>query len=489
MRRLRTRRTVKQMEKALAAQVYSRSSRKGTNGAVVVEQGTIKWLMRPTPGQEANGGVYKRMQRLLKAGDLGHIVTAGDWIWDWVRTEQHRGKMTCDANRLLRGANSLPGWREELQKDASKGWAWWTRVVLRAVLRRSGGRKELLRKNSRTVRQATKQRYTGKGSSDMFRAAMWSLALTEGVEVEGQGTSKMVSGSWKDPAWWEKVVAMAGKLEKTELKQLAAQVLGLHAAGNGAKQDDRPYLVHMCAGWGSGVEEAALQKGYGILAVELQAMRVGAGSTWIQLDLRQVAWRWWVREIARKAGLQIGQFKLFWGGPPCTTMNKGDAGNKRDGMSHNYREGTGATPAHPIGSAKGDLARTDDWLAEGLMNVYASLRNTPTQWVLENPAGYLCRRGYMEWASGHRQQVSYCAYWSAEEREEGLNFQKHTHIWTSVSKWKPTGTTGNGRCKGHKSHDNLQGTKDLRLRCRVPKALVLEWIQAAVSAWSRPVLV
>ena len=155
------------------------------------------------------------------------------------------------------------------------------------------------------------------------------------------------------------------------------------------------------------------------------------------------------------------------------------AGNRRHGNVFNYRDHTveSRPPAHPEGTARGDLARRDDTLAAGLVKMYMS-QGAP--WALENSAGYLWRREYMECINSMRRQVSYCAYWSKAE-EAGGRFQKHTHLWTNKASWEPIGSTGTGRCKAHGRHDSLQDTKSERLRCRVPEALVVEWMRAPLA--------
>ena len=40
--------------------------------------------------------------------------------------------------------------------------------------------------------------------------------------------------------------------------------------------------------------------------------------------------------------------------------------------------------------------------------------------------------------------MEYCAYWTAEEQQEGAP-TKATRVWTNVV-WEPRGATGNGRC-------------------------------------------
>ena len=67
---------------------------------------------------------------------------------------------------------------------------------------------------------------------------------------------------------------------------------------------------------------------------------------------------------------------------------------------------------------------------------------------MENPVGMLAMRGFMqqfedefdyEWK---KYTIDYCAW--------GHNYQKNTHVWTSMVFWRPEGTQeeGVGRCRG-----------------------------------------
>ena len=483
--RLRRTQAARTTEARLAEAVYEMTQQATANGAKKVGQETIKWLTKPKPGEPSTGGTYKALQRALtnykrirsKVG-VKVMLTAGDWLWDWIRTEQKAGRMGCAASRNIPGpGQGRPGWREAITMKTGSWWENYILVVKRAILRRSTDR-TMERKAWRSVRQGTKQRVKGPHSADIFRAALWHLALYEGIDIEGQGEDPVVSGRWKEQDWWETIQGAVPEEDRQKLEELERHVMAL-AKTEGEAVDEERYMVHMFAGWGSGVETAAREMGLTPLAVEKEANRVSMGSVWVLLDLSKVSWRWWRQEIARLAGISLCQIECYWGGPPCTTFSKGDAGNKRDGKSFNYRdhETECRPPAHPEGSARGDLARRDDRLAGGLVKMYTG---QPVPWALENPAGYLWRRQDMEQVNQMRQQVSYCAYWSSAERSEG-NFQKHTHIWTSKLKWEPKGNTGTGRCVGHREHDNLQQTKSASCRSRVPEELVLEWLRTPTT--------
>ena len=92
------------------------------------------------------------------------------------------------------------------------------------------------------------------------------------------------------------------------------------------------------------------------------------------------------------------------------------------------------------------------------------------------------RQEYMEKLEPFRNNVSYCAYWEEDTPQE-WRFQKHTCIWTNATHfWLPKGSTGNGRCKGHGKHGQLQDCKSEEVRCRVPRKLVNEWMGACVMS-------
>lgn len=481
MTRMRRTKMARDMEARLAGVVYATAVTTGVNGVKVVAADTIRWVMKPAAGEKSTGGIFKAMQRAVKEYRRTRVeqgielgLTAGAWFWDWVRTEQMAERMSCTVGRGLTGASARPDWRVELTRGTDGWWMGYTQAVLRAVLRLGHGN-ELLRCDWAAVKQATKQRVTGLRSGDIFRAALWFLALYEGTVVENQGTERVVSGDWTQRHWWDEVQSAMEGADAETVGALGSHVMGL-AATQVESQATTRYMAHMCAGWGSGVETAAAKAGLTVLAVEIVESRVAAGSIPVVLDLSRMSWMWWRFEIARQVGIWVGQISCYWGGTPCTTVSKGDAGNERDGFTYNYRDHSVSSrpPAHPEGNARGDTARRDDVMAAGLVRMYTT-QDKP--WALENPAAYLWRQSYMEEINALKRQVSYCAYWSREEKAVG-NFQKHTHIWTSKVHWKSIGRTGTGRCVGHREHDSLQDTKSQQVRCRVPESLVTEWLVA-----------
>ncbi len=210
------------------------------------------------------------------------------------------------------------------------------------------------------------------------------------------------------------------------VKQTATRGLKLAATELDTKDSER-YMVHLCSGWGSGIEKAAAEAGFKTVAVEIMEGRVGPGSIWVQMDLGRTCWKWWRQTIAAAAGIQVSQMKIYWGGPPCTTMAKPDPSNKRGGKSWNYRdhEKQDRPPAHPEGNARGDEARADDLIAEGMVQM---LTTQGEPWAMENPAAYLQCQNYMKQIQHLKKQVSYCAYREKEDVEGGRGGKKERYV-------------------------------------------------------------
>lgn len=232
-----------------------------------------------------------------------------------------------------------------------------------------------------------------------------------------------------------------------------------------------------------------------VISVELDEVRLQvSGGTRVQLDVGSVAPRWLLPEVALRAGVSRVDLLAHWGCPPCQTVAVPDASNRRmcsatqELQEFNFRvheEGGSRPPAHPEGNWRGDAAVEGDRLSRALL---LALKGEAC-WAIENPLGYLrFRPWYRELeAEGLLQRVDYCAYWSEEEAAGMLGFQKQSCVWTAVQ-WRPCGSTGEGVCggmcgvgweeEGQWRHHPLQG-HSRRDKCRVPAALVREWLRAA----------
>jgi hypothetical protein len=469
-------------------------SEEGTNGARVVSQGRVE-AIRDGKAMVSAPGVFKAMQRALKGWGQG--LKAGDWLWEWVRQAQQEEVISCDAQRRGRDGGREAGWRERLRLGEAGSWTKYLRAVRTAVMK-VGDAGRLVRRDYRTVYQAVKRRAPGT-PGESLKVALWDLAATEGLEVEGQGVDGVVSGNWKEAGWWRSVRRQLkhGGLGVEDLRRLwllEVRVLGWAEVEESPGSGQR-VLVHWFAGWGSGVHAAAEAAGLGVLAVELVASRAGqldVGSTVaVQLDVASVAPRWLVTEAAWCAGRARADLWAHWAGPPCKSQAGNDAANRRVVQGRlveaNYRTSTGE-PAHPEGSWRGDVARDGDRLAERILKALRA----EDRWAVENPMGQ--GRGIMRERPWGREvedllhEVDYCAYWSKEERKGGRGCRKHTAIWTDVA-WDPQGTTGSGRCRarcecgwrenGSWVHSKVEDLKRSSLKSRVPEALVAEWLEAA----------
>lgn len=136
--------------------------------------------------------------------------------------------------------------------------------------------------------------------------------------------------------------------------------------------------------------------------------------------------------------------------PDCRTFTKTDSSNISRG--HNYRlhgESHPDRPPRDDDSEKGQEAHRADSMVQKAIQFYQHLRRLhkgeAVPVYLENPVGSLARRPYnvmKAWVSTgevRQEEVHYCVY--------DHMYNKPTHIWTSMRKWKPKGQSGNGRCQ------------------------------------------
>lgn len=484
--------------KALEAELIDKlvnGAKRGVNGARLVTQRKVE-AVRDGEEWARAGGVFKRMQLALTSASS--TLTAGDWLWEVVRSAQQQEQISCDAARGQRGVKGLQqeGWRESLRQDRSGRWETFKRSVV-AALRKAGSAGEMRKSDYRVVMQTVKRRAPGRAAASL-KVVLWDLAATEGLVVEGQGVDGVVSGDWKKESWWQSALdTLRPQLTGEELQRL--EELGVRVRGwswaESRPSTGRSCLVHWFSGWGSGVGEAAVAAGLEVISVELDAGRLlVSGGTPVQLDVGSVAPRWLLPEVAWRAGVSRVDLLAHWGGPPCQTVAVPDASNRRmcnatqELQEFNFRvhtEGGSRPPAHPEGNWRGDAAVVGDKLSRALL---LALRGEEC-WAIENPLGYLRYRPWYQGleAEGLLQRVDYCAYWSREEAAGELGFQKQSCVWTAVQ-WRPCGSTGEGVCggacevgwneEGQWRHHPLQG-HSRRDKCRVPAALVREWLRAA----------
>ncbi len=185
----RSTKQAKALEERLAEALYSQTTETGVNGARKVTGEMMKGIMKTLKGQKSTKGIYKAMQRTLKKeakSTEGAELTAADWMWDWVRSEQHAERMDCSLQRCQASAGTTT-WRKELCMENETLWDRYRNSVLRDVIRK-GGKCVLVRSQREGVRQNTKWILQTKRAADVFKAVLWELALEESLEVEGQGT-------------------------------------------------------------------------------------------------------------------------------------------------------------------------------------------------------------------------------------------------------------------------------------------------------------
>jgi hypothetical protein len=323
---------------------------------------------------------------------------------------------------------------------------------------------------------------------DLLRLALWEVALTSRVMVQGQLTEESVGGRREDGEWRRQVMAEAAKMGYGwGAKRTMLRVEEL-SAGVGKPGGNRDVWLHLCSGEGKGLREAAREVGATVVAVDVERMEETQGETRVQMDLAEMSWELWVELACAKAAVHRDRLAGIIAGVPCTTYSHADASNKRRGRSWNYRkvESERKEPQHLSGTAKGDLARAHDWISEGAITVMEASR---LPWLLENPEALLRCRPHMARAGKWLRTVHYCAYWSNQEAGEGNPCKKATNLWTNVTRWRQKGTTGTGKCKQGKCkwgwwrggkwvHHPLQGGK-ASIKQRTPRGLLREWLSAA----------
>ena len=136
-----------------------RGTKRGVNGVRKVSQRRVEAVGDGAAWVRA-GGVYKRMQQLLREGAAS--LTAGDWLWEVVREAQQKEQISCDAERGRRGVTGgrEEGWRETLRTGRGGRWEAFKRSVMAAVRkgRDPGG---MSREEYRQVAQTVKRRAPG----------------------------------------------------------------------------------------------------------------------------------------------------------------------------------------------------------------------------------------------------------------------------------------------------------------------------------------
>ena len=151
--------------------------------------------------------------------------------------------------------------------------------------------------------------------------------------------------------------------------------------------------------------------------------------------------------LARLArhGVKPEDIFLIWASPPCRTFSPADRSNIS--RNNNFRDhNLPNKPPTSTNPEKGRIAREHDLLVQHLFDIveYNRAIGMKFKFALENPRGSLECQEYMqieELPSG-TEKVTFdqCTY----ERE----YKKTTQLWHDLEGYKPTGSTGDGRCHG-----------------------------------------
>jgi hypothetical protein len=328
--------------------------------------------------------------------------------------------------------------------------------------------------------------------------------------VVDQLTDEVLGGKWRDQEWWARV-----SLDMQELPeaQQAAVELGRRAEGWRSAletaQSGEKYVTHWFAGWTRRTREVCQREGYQMIAVDLDATRMGKHRLNVTMDLLEMSPPLWKLEVARRLRIQVSQMELDLAGPPCTTQSRGDSANKtrkKRLIYANYRITSGVDrgkPQHPQGTAKGELARDSDRLNVSTMTMMTRTGWT-RGWMVENPRGKMRDQQYMQQWRHHMTDLDYCRLWTAAERAEGYQWQKPSQVWTGDmegNRWMPAPALCQKECKCadwvleqgrwrwvHRASleeltEMVKKTGQTReqLKCTYPENLVRGWLRWAVQ--------
>jgi hypothetical protein len=491
----------REIEKKLRTVVRARTSTLAMNGAVGSSADTGRWLQKPKATEPSTNGIYRKMARAAKARGL--TVAPSVWLWEVLKQQQFKEQIV-GPERGAGGTKWRPNWRTETV--ATTPWEALLKTMLAAAVSRCG-RKTMHKTSWRQVKQAGKKRVRGQGGVAIMQAALWALAMTEGLEVEGLGNDAEVSGMWEDREWWQEVKELAEVHSMSEeVEHLSGVVMGWavqqdssgsrkgrsqNAKGSG--KGNGKVWIHYCAGDGRNIHGVAKRLGVTVVAVDNGPFPKAPGVIRVTMDLSKVSQRLWIREACRLARVSESRVEAILAGPPCRTYAHSDPSNKRHGMNYQYRDHSALDaeglayrpPMHPEGTKRGDLAREHDDIS---MKLALLCKETELMWYIENPEAYLKYRPHMRSLEGYLRKVHYCAYWTAAEARQWRPIQKPTNLWTNAWQWAPKGQTGTGLCGGRcrwrdkeGNHKKLEGTGTAWQRSRMPSKLVEEW----ALSWAR----
>ena len=141
------------------------------------------------------------------------------------------------------------------------------------------------------------------------------------------------------------------------------------------------------------------------------------------------------------------QVLLVWASTPCETFSRADASNITRGHHHRDHSNPERPPkSDDCRDLKVLKAMEHDYFLPRLQMMVAAdrQRGLSYNFLFENPRASLRCRPYMQICAWPRivqvvrRTVDLCAF--------GHVYKKGTDLWTSLTSWRPTGTTGDGRC-------------------------------------------
>ena len=299
-----------------------------------------------------------------------------------------------------------------------------------------------------------KLRYTAPFSQDT--KWLWhclALLLLDG-RIAGHLGKGPQKGTWWDEtvSWREKIMTSTGTKAATTVKNKEK------TTGRKRKRDSGGTLM-VAVGWMAGAhseEAAVMEQGMHYVGIDArESVFSPVTNSWVRninLDLAtlspQQVWEQ-VAQRAREETGHTGKIVARWlvCGPCCTTYSKRGTTNNSKGTG--YRKNNISTKPPVDRTSKWGIAAMEADNMVKRMQSFIQWMSTQNWeglfwgWVVENPEGMLRNRPFMaKWPlhPNPPQVVHYCAYkW---------HYYKPTNIWTSVAKWKPQGTSGNGKCAG-----------------------------------------
>ena len=504
-----------------AAAVY------GKDGVPVLDSTTVKQVFKsPAWGNRGGVGVRSVGLRVL-LGDEG-VLQPVEVAWSWLY--HSRGcDVFGDFQRYSRGGDrSCPmiGWQER----ACRLVQWDTSFSGCSCDACNGG-----------VTNTTMDDELLLGLQQRILTCLlaWSVALLHGVWCTADGTVRLGHGA--RAALWDKfgttyrpcggvaafqaaldalaaLGCIAGDLHSTRqttaLPQDATEQKKRCRRGAGRKprkmitRVERPMkrarksvLIDIFSGFQSlALLAGVLSLSY--VSIDISAVLVAGTSTFsatLVEDLCLIEHGCIVQHILSALGIAAEWVAFLWCSPPCRTFGPTDATNSVPTIKRpepcNYRDHTPGNNRPPrVSRFPNDPYRALALLHDRLVrSLVASLLTCGLSWVIENPAGSLARRPYMEKA-GLYTLVHYCAF-------VGSYFHKPTHLWNSTkAEMSLEGFAGHGSTcgkdgdtcycghvngeTGQWNHDNVIGGRTkivvtdpassvLRVKNSVPKGLQL----------------